>query len=81
MFASVANCSELSAYQNCNIVGQYFNIARKRTSDLTVMSSNYAADENTESVEKIHLRPILAALCVRQIRAYEKNYASTLLSM
>jgi hypothetical protein len=36
LFASVANCSEQSAYQNCNIVGQYCNVARKRTSGLTV---------------------------------------------
>jgi hypothetical protein len=36
LFASVANCSEQSAYQNCNIVGQNCNVARKRTSGLTV---------------------------------------------
>jgi hypothetical protein len=36
-FASVANRSEQSAYQNCNIVGQYCNVARKRTSGLTVI--------------------------------------------
>jgi hypothetical protein len=36
MFASVANCSEQSDYQNCNIVGQYCNVARKRTSGLAV---------------------------------------------
>jgi hypothetical protein len=36
LFVSVANCSEQSAYQHCNIVGQYCNIARKRTSGLTV---------------------------------------------
>jgi hypothetical protein len=36
LFASVANCSEQSAYENCNIVGQYCNVARKRTSGLTV---------------------------------------------
>jgi hypothetical protein len=37
LFASVANCSEQSAYQNCNIAGQYCNVARKITSGLTVM--------------------------------------------
>jgi hypothetical protein len=36
LFASVANCSEQSAYQNCNIVGQYCNVACKKTSGLTV---------------------------------------------
>jgi hypothetical protein len=36
LFASVANCSEKSAYQNCNIVGQYCNVAGKRTSGWTV---------------------------------------------
>jgi hypothetical protein len=36
LFASVANCSEQSGYQNCNIVGQYCNVARKRTFGLTV---------------------------------------------
>ena len=35
---TVANCSEQSqsAYQNCNIVGQYCNVACKRTSGLSV---------------------------------------------
>jgi hypothetical protein len=37
LFTSVAICSEQSAYQNCNIVGQYCNVACKRTSALTVM--------------------------------------------
>jgi hypothetical protein len=36
-FASVANRSEQCAYQNCNIVGQYCNVACKRTSGLTVI--------------------------------------------
>jgi hypothetical protein len=37
LFASVAICSEQSAHQNCNITGQYCNVARKRTSGLTVI--------------------------------------------
>jgi hypothetical protein len=41
LFASVANCSEQSAYQNCNIVGRYCNVARKKTSGLTVSNSFY----------------------------------------
>jgi hypothetical protein len=36
LFASLENCSEQSAYQNCNILGQYCNVARTRTSILTV---------------------------------------------
>jgi hypothetical protein len=43
---SVANCSEQSAYQNCNIVGQYCNVARKRTSGLTVNAKFSFAAEN-----------------------------------
>ena len=43
---SVANCSEQSAYQNCNIVGQYCNVARKRTSGLTVSVKFSFAAEN-----------------------------------
>ena len=40
LFALVAICSEQSAYQNCNIVRLYCNVARKRTSGLTVRYSN-----------------------------------------
>jgi hypothetical protein len=36
LFASLANCSEQSPYQYCNIVRQYCNVASKRTSRLTV---------------------------------------------
>ena len=36
LFTLLVNCSEQSAYQNCNIVGQHCNVADKKTPDLTV---------------------------------------------